>query len=290
MEDTCGKRDFRSRCGRNVLLLSMSESSSSMDLSSEALPAKTADRPEVDEPLRIQANIGYFYLIKGSPSRYWTPRKLEWLNGPISVLSREIVDKDNNRSGDQESLIKFLKRRCFQNAPDDCDSEYALKQWPLVRGAELVKAFEESDKYLDFVDKCFIRSSLKSTDAPELDEASAIGTPPLQPRSYFLIYHTATEQSWDQPYVGKAPEALWNHIVRQYNPSEESVYAHYAAIIQSSGMGKSRTVDEMGKKHFVIPVNLRNPGAQGVAQNNSCFVLHEHSPRSRLPSIGRSGL
>ena len=159
----------------------MSESSSSMDLSSEALPAlKTSpDRSEVDE-LEIQTNIENFYIIKKKPSRYWTPRKLEeWLNGFISALSREIVDKDNNRSGDQESLIKFLKRRCFQNAPDDCDSEYALKQWPLVRGAELVKAFEESEKYLDFVDKCFIRSSLESTDASELDEASAIGTPPL---------------------------------------------------------------------------------------------------------------
>src|SRR5260370_39638651 len=160
----------------------MSESSSSMDLSSEALPAlKTAPhRPEVDEPLEIQTKIDFFNVIKKNPSRYWTPQNLEeWLNGFISALSREIVDKDNNRSGDQESLINFLRRRCFQNAPDDCDSEYALKQWPLVRGAELVKAFEESEKYLDFVDRCFIRSSLESTDAPELDEASATGTPPL---------------------------------------------------------------------------------------------------------------
>src|SRR5260370_15828933 len=106
----------------------------------------------------------------------------------------------------------------------------------------------------------------------------------------FLIYHTAMEQSWDQPYVGDAPEALWTHIMRQYNPSKESVYAHYAAIIQLLGMGKSRTVDEMGKKHFMILVNLRNPGAQGVAQNNSCFVLYEHSRHSRLPCIGCSGL
>jgi hypothetical protein len=28
------------------------------------------------------------------------------------------------------------------------------------------------------------------------------------------------------------------------------IYAHYAAIVQSSGMGKSRTVDELGKAFF----------------------------------------
>ena len=34
----------------------------------------------------------------------------------------------------------------------------------------------------------------------------------------------------------------------------------YLAVIQSSGMGKSRTIDELPKEHFVIPINLRNTG------------------------------
>jgi len=39
----------------------------------------------------------------------------------------------------------------------------------------------------------------------------------------------------------------------------------YSAIIQSSGMGKSRAVDEMSKSHFVIPVNLREHTSNGMA-------------------------
>jgi hypothetical protein len=36
------------------------------------------------------------------------------------------------------------------------------------------------------------------------------------------------------------------------------LYARVLAIVQSSGMGKSRMIDELSKKHFVIPLNLRN--------------------------------
>jgi hypothetical protein len=36
------------------------------------------------------------------------------------------------------------------------------------------------------------------------------------------------------------------------------IYAHVLAIVQSSGMGKSRMIDELSKDHFVIPLNLRD--------------------------------
>jgi hypothetical protein len=35
------------------------------------------------------------------------------------------------------------------------------------------------------------------------------------------------------------------------------LYAHYCCIIQSSGTGKSRLLDELSKQHFLIPINLR---------------------------------
>ncbi|KAI0253034.1 hypothetical protein BJV78DRAFT_235120 [Lactifluus subvellereus] len=37
----------------------------------------------------------------------------------------------------------------------------------------------------------------------------------------------------------------------------------FCSIIQSSGMGKSRLVDEFSKNHFLIPINLREEGSQG---------------------------
>jgi hypothetical protein len=38
---------------------------------------------------------------------------------------------------------------------------------------------------------------------------------------------------------------------------DEDNYARYTSIVQSSGMGKSRTVDELSKTHLVVPMNLR---------------------------------
>ncbi|KAM6499182.1 hypothetical protein JOM56_004690, partial [Amanita muscaria] len=70
----------------------------------------------------------------------------------------------------------------------------------------------------------------------------------------------ATKKSWERPYVGQAAEALWTHIRNHYN---KQIYAHSCSVVQSSGMGKSRTVDELGKKCFSIPINLRDAQSTG---------------------------
>lgn len=54
------------------------------------------------------------------------------------------------------------------------------------------------------------------------------------------------------------------HIEKYYAPDNFNVYAHYVAIVQSLGMGKSRTVDELGKKHFSIPINPREAKSTGM--------------------------
>ncbi|RDB15450.1 hypothetical protein Hypma_004153 [Hypsizygus marmoreus] len=66
----------------------------------------------------------------------------------------------------------------------------------------------------------------------------------------------AIEQSWQTKFSGNSEEALWDHITGHFGRSD--IYAHFAAIVQSSGMGKSRTVDELSKTHFTIAMNLRS--------------------------------
>ncbi|KIJ58757.1 hypothetical protein HYDPIDRAFT_33872 [Hydnomerulius pinastri MD-312] len=89
----------------------------------------------------------------------------------------------------------------------------------------------------------------------------------------------ATKRSWEREYVGEAADALWDHIQdhvkerpgddpnarqTQSRPTPPpQYYAQCAAIIQSSGTGKSRAVDEMSKSRFVIPINLRDETATG---------------------------
>jgi hypothetical protein len=75
---------------------------------------------------------------------------------------------------------------------------------------------------------------------------------------------SATEKSWQYPFKGDAAKGLWEHIEGHYNPSDHRVYAHYAAIVQSSGMGKSRTSDELAKEHFAVPLNLREATSTGA--------------------------
>ncbi|KAJ2927619.1 hypothetical protein H1R20_g9470, partial [Candolleomyces eurysporus] len=72
----------------------------------------------------------------------------------------------------------------------------------------------------------------------------------------------AAEYSWKVDYIGKVAEALWTYLAG-LDASVTNPYARYASIVQSSGTGKSRAVDEMSKTHFVIPINLRAPPTTG---------------------------
>lgn len=77
----------------------------------------------------------------------------------------------------------------------------------------------------------------------------------LDPRPSITVSHKATLSSWDIDYVGNADDLLYDHI-KNYS-EKDSKFARYTSIVQSSGMGKSRTIDELSKKHLVVPLNLR---------------------------------
>jgi hypothetical protein len=70
------------------------------------------------------------------------------------------------------------------------------------------------------------------------------------------LAHTvpATVQSWSIPYRGNIAQVLYEYMQSHNNPD---LYARILAIVQSSGMGKSRMIDELSKSYFVIPLNLR---------------------------------
>src|ERR1700740_585013 len=74
----------------------------------------------------------------------------------------------------------------------------------------------------------------------------------------------AVELSWSAEFIGHLPlVALETHVRDQMKLVE--TYARYCSIVQSSGMGKSRLLDEFSKKHFMIPINLRPEDARGVS-------------------------
>ncbi|TDL16546.1 hypothetical protein BD410DRAFT_755314, partial [Rickenella mellea] len=73
-----------------------------------------------------------------------------------------------------------------------------------------------------------------------------------------------TELSWQTPFKGDTHRALWQHAAGNMGGNGQlPTYAKYTSLVQSSGMGKSRAIDEMSKEHFVIPINLRAPRTAG---------------------------
>ncbi len=91
-------------------------------------------------------------------------------------------------------------------------------------------------------------------------------------------------RSWMGEYRGEVADDLWGYIMKSF--ALDDVDDYYTTIVQSSGMGKSRAVDELSKKHFVIPVCLREPDAAGLPP---LHVTRSFLTANRLPAGGPSG-
>ncbi|KAJ3814960.1 hypothetical protein F5876DRAFT_61931 [Lentinula aff. lateritia] len=63
-------------------------------------------------------------------------------------------------------------------------------------------------------------------------------------------------RAWKQGYLGSYDKLLLQNMDSSQSTGD---YGNVAAIVQSSGYGESRTVDEIAKQVFTIPMNVRNP-------------------------------
>jgi hypothetical protein len=78
---------------------------------------------------------------------------------------------------------------------------------------------------------------------------------------------SAVVNSWNAEFIDEGPlDGLKSHIAHQLSKkSVGKIYAHYCSIVQSSGMGKSRLLDEFSKCFFLIPINLRPTNSEGTS-------------------------
>jgi hypothetical protein len=83
--------------------------------------------------------------------------------------------------------------------------------------------------------------------------------PTMPTRDFVSDVILATVKSWSFPYRGHVAEVLYDY---QRGHNIPHAYTRLIPIVNSSGTGKSRTIDEFSKDHFVIPFNLR-AGNQG---------------------------
>ena len=83
----------------------------------------------------------------------------------------------------------------------------------------------------------------------------------------------AFEQAWNAPYESDHHEFLFD-TVKEIRSDPLAEYSNSASVIQSSGSGKSRMVDEMASLIFTLPFNLR--AARDVYGEQ---LISAHSPR-----------
>ena len=82
---------------------------------------------------------------------------------------------------------------------------------------------------------------------------------PLSTRSLIL----AAKRAWISPFRGNAHLVLLETIADLLD-RDRSPYARLTNIMNSSGTGKSRMVDELGKKIITVPMRLRSGCTEGL--------------------------
>src|SRR6266446_8351607 len=77
-----------------------------------------------------------------------------------------------------------------------------------------------------------------------------------------IILITASEHAWTSQFKGNANVVLRKTIADLLNKDGNS-HARLTCIINSSGTGKSRMVDELGTEIITVPMCLRPNGPRG---------------------------
>lgn len=94
----------------------------------------------------------------------------------------------------------------------------------------------------------------------------------------------AVENAWKIRYEGDSHEVLYENI---NGFIRDKAHSNSVAIVQSSGTGKSRMIDEMAKLVYTIPFNLRAPSE---TSGTFCGPFHATLTRnsSYSPRVPRS--
>ena len=102
---------------------------------------------------------------------------------------------------------------------------------------------------------------------------------------HYLPIDTATLKAWSQPYVGEAHKCLYKVMEKQWEKAGRNAYGRFLSIVQSSGTGKSRMIDELSKEHLVVPINLRPENETG--ELTLCQTLNPLSLRILQDFLGQ---
>ena len=89
--------------------------------------------------------------------------------------------------------------------------------------------------------------------------------------------------AWDMEYRGDAVNVFVHTIHTMNTDRNRGEYDNFVPVIQSSGMGKSRMVDEAAKYIFTLPFNLRPALETSGMFHQSLFLIRSDWRFPRFP-------
>ncbi|KAL5639167.1 hypothetical protein ACGC1H_006623 [Rhizoctonia solani] len=178
--------------------------------------------------------------------------------------SRGFTNPTTLRLNDYALLLHILLSS-FRLEPSDVKSckEYLENRLDVINLISRLQSAYASNKFIEL-------RSLFSPDDFRPAPVKLYDSIPLSRSANNSNKSQSLKDVFELPYEGKLPQ-LFKYILKKYarsifdHAAAKRAYNRSVAIVQSSGMGKSRLVDEMSNLLFSIPLNLRE--ALGEGQN-----------------------
>ncbi|PCH37334.1 hypothetical protein WOLCODRAFT_29060, partial [Wolfiporia cocos MD-104 SS10] len=188
-------------------------------------------------------------------------------NHPIlTPEAHQTLDEHIKRRRWDGQLDPDEERDLFQLVLSKSVDTYKNTKSPLIAEEARIEAWKKHPHLRDVLLECKETWSFqKLREQSDLHQKLTHAPTTTQPRAPIRQDEVeATLKSWNEKFRGNCVQAFLKYIdMKREDKEDRQVYARYCAIVQSSGMGKSRLMKEVGHERIVIPICLREMGSTG---------------------------
>ncbi|KAI5114860.1 hypothetical protein M0805_008639, partial [Coniferiporia weirii] len=183
----------------------------------------------------------------------------------LRALSDLLITESNISQHTCATLLDILTHNCDR-----------LTSLSMVEATALLKKY--GDPLRDLVAECYRDRQFRKIRNLYILQKDHNQTTKSKGRVRDHAEEEAVREAWTMPYMGDTHLLLRKTINTMNLTHSGKSYANCLSIVQSSGTGKSRTVHELGKLVFTIPLNLRSE----TEGNGFAYPLPDNAIRNFL--------